>query len=184
MTLVAKIADPYADALFELARSKNILKDITKDIRDLYNVFSSVPEMMFYMTNPIVSSDKKKEVFGNIFGSEINPEILKFLKFLIDRRRFNYFFIIADKFLELVGEFEGIKIVKFRTVVPLSYKQEEELINKLKELTGSKEIRIVHTLDKSILGGLMLQIDSQVIDISLKGQLRQISKNLESNLVI
>ena len=38
-------------------------------------------------------------------------------------------------------------------------------------------------VDKSILGGLVIKIDSQVIDISLKGQLRQISSSLDTTLV-
>lgn len=182
--LVSKIAGPYADALLELAKSKNIVDKVTTDISDLLTLFVSVPELTSYLGNPVVSPDKKKELLKKVMDSMINPETLKFLQFLIDRRRIKHFDAIGEKFLQLVWALEGIKIVKFQTVIPLSYKQEEDLISQLKEFTGSKEIRLIKKIDKSILGGLVLQIDSQVIDISLKGQLRQISNNLESNLVI
>lgn len=182
--LVSKIAEPYADALLELAKSKNIVDKVTTDISDLLTVFVAVPELTSYLGNPVISSVKKKELLRNVFESKVNAETLKFLKFLVDRRRISYFDAIGEKFLELVWTLEGIKVVKFQTVIPLSYKQEEDLVTKLKEFTGFKEIRLIRKIDKSILGGLVLQIDSQVIDISLQGQLRQISKNLESSLVI
>lgn len=182
--LVSKIAEPYADALLELAKSKNIVDSVTTDIGDLLIVIESVPELSNYLGNPVVSTAKKKELLKQLLDSKLNPETLKFLQFLIDRRRIAYFDAIAEKFLALVWELQGIKIVKFQTVIPLSYKQEEDLISKLKEFTGFNEIRLIKKIDKSILGGLVLQIDSQVIDISLKGQLRQISNNLETSLVI
>lgn len=182
--LVSKIAEPYADALLELAKAKNIVDKVTTDISDLLTLFSSVPELSNYLGNPVISSDKKKGLLKNILDSRINSETLKFLQFLVDRRRISYLEGIGDKFLELVWALEGIKVVKFQTVIPLSYKQEEELISKLKEFTGFKEIRLIKKIDRSILGGLILEVDSQVIDISLKGQLRQLSSNLESSLVI
>lgn len=182
--LVSKIAEPYADALLELSKSKKIVDKVTTDISDLLTVFAAVPELTNYLGNPVVSADKKKELLKNVMDSKVNSETLKFLQFLIDRGRISYFDAIGEKFLELVWALEGIKVVKFQTVIPLSYKQEEDLISKLKEFTGFKEIQLIKKIDKSILGGLVLQIDSQIIDISLKGRLRQISNNLESSLVI
>ena len=79
--------------------------------------------------------------------------------------------------------FGVLKVVTVKTVVPLSYRQERRIIRELKEFTSAKEIRLIREVDKSILGGLVIKIDSQVIDISLKGQLRQISSSLDTTLV-
>lgn len=62
-----------------------------------------------------------------------------------------------------------------QTVIPLSYEQEEKLVDKLKSVTNFKEIYLIRKLNKDILGGMILQIDSQLIDMSLKGRLKQIS---------
>ena len=86
--------------------------------------------------------------------------------------------------MEQIWELEGTKVVKLQTVIPLSYEQEELLITKLKDVTGFKEIQLVRKIDKEILGGMILQIDSQVIDMSLKGKLRQISNLLGTSLAI
>ena len=64
----------------------------------------------------------------------------------------------------------------------LSAEQELELINQLKIATGAKEIKLITSVDKSLLGGLQVQIGSDVIDCSLKGQLRILADQLETTL--
>lgn len=182
--LVSKISEPYADALLELAKSQNCTEAVTSDITDLLTLISSVPELANYLSNPVVSGDKKKELVKKVLESKVNSNTLKFLLFLIDRRRIAYIDAIGEKFLELVWQLEGLKVVKLQTVIPLSYEQEELLITNLKKVTGVKEIQLVRKIDKDILGGMILQIDSQVIDMSLKGKLRQISNLLGTNLAI
>ena len=50
------------------------------------------------------------------------------------------------------------------------------------ECTGAKEIKLVTNVDASLLGGLKVQIGSNVIDLSLKGQLRELATKLDTSL--
>lgn len=182
--LASKISGPYADALLELAKAQNCTEAVTSDITDLLTLISSEPKLPKYLGNPVVSGEQKKELVKKVLESKINPITLKFLLFLIDRRRIAYLDAIGEKFLDLVWALKGIKIVKLQTVIPLSYEQEELLITKLKEVTEVKEIQLVRKIDKDILGGMIIQIGSQVIDMSIKGKLRQISELLGTGLAI
>ena len=181
--LISKISEPYADALLELAKSNNCVDAITADVNDLLTFLTSVPILASYFENPVISLDKKRELVNTVMGTKLNPFTVKFLLFLIDRRRIAFFGTIGERYLELVYEFADIKIVTVQTVVPLSYRQERRIIRELKEFTGAKEIRLIREVDKGILGGLVIKIDSQVIDISLKGQIRQMSSSLDTMLV-
>ena len=60
--------------------------------------------------------------------------------------------------------------------------QELDLISRLRNRTGAKEIKLVTNVDASLLGGLKVQIGSNVIDLSLKGQLRELATKLDTNL--
>jgi len=173
--LVSKIAEPYASALLGLAESNNCRDEITYDISDLLTLISPGSELDDYLGSPIINNSKKKELLTNVMESKLNSITLKFLLFLIDRRRISYLKAIGEKFLELVWAAEGIKFVSMQTVIPLSYEQEEKLVDKLKSVTNFKEIYLIRKLNKDILGGMILQIDSQLIDMSLKGRLKQIS---------
>jgi F-type H+-transporting ATPase subunit delta len=85
--------------------------------------------------------------------------------------------------LELVLEFSGICVATVTSRLPLKSAQYRRLVNKLEESTGN-EIRLMQVNDHSVIGGIIVQIGSQVIDISLKGQLRQISDSLQSSIVV
>jgi F-type H+-transporting ATPase subunit delta len=45
-------------------------------------------------------------------------------------------------------------------------------------MTGAQQVQVETSLDPTLLGGVIIKVDSQVIDASLRGQLRQISFKL------
>ena len=62
--------------------------------------------------------------------------------------------------------------------------QKDHLISKLKELTKAREIRLVITIDETLIGGLVIKTNSKVIDFSVKNQLQLLAKHLDSVLEI
>jgi len=82
----------------------------------------------------------------------------------------------------MVYDFAEIKIAQVSSAIPLTPDQELDLISRLRNRTGAKEIKLVTNVDKSLLGGLKVQIGSNVIDLSLKGQLRELASQLDTNL--
>ena len=57
-------------------------------------------------------------------------------------------------------------------------------MKKLKQLTKAREVRLVLTIDPSLIGGFVIKTDSRVIDLSIKGQLQQLAKHLDTVLDI
>lgn len=180
--LIAKISAPYARALLELAKSKNNTDKMANDIGDLVVLFSAVPELLNYLKNPIVDSENKKSLMREIMASLMHEDTINFIQFLIDRRRIEYFDVIAEKFLSLVWKHIGLVVVTYQTAVPLTIYQELDLSQNLQKLIGSKQIQLVRELDRNIIGGLILQFDSKVIDMSLRGELRKIANILDANV--
>lgn len=180
--LIAKISAPYARALLELAKSKNNTDKMANDIGDLVVLFSAVPELLNYLKNPIIDSENKKSLMREIIASLMHEDTINFIQFLIDRRRIEYFDVIAEKFLSLVWKHIGLVVVTYQTAVPLTIYQELDLSQNLQKLIGSKQIQLVRELDRNIIGGLILQFDSKVIDMSLRGELRKIANILDANV--
>jgi F0F1-type ATP synthase delta subunit len=50
--------------------------------------------------------------------------------------------------------------------------QKNTLIQKLKELTNAREIRLVITVDSNLIGGFLIKTESKVIDFTIKNQLQ------------
>jgi F-type H+-transporting ATPase subunit delta len=182
--LASKIAAPYARALFDFSVEKNIMHQITADFQNLEIFLDEADELMEYLNNPVVSQTAKGEILTKTLKSQVNTETFKFLMVLVNRDRINLLLPIIDNYLELVYETASIKMIEVSTAYPFTNLQKNALIQKLKELTNAREIRLVLTVDPSLIGGFLIQTESKVIDFTIKNQLQKLAKHLDTVLEI
>ena len=182
--LTAKIAAPYARALFDFSVEKNIMHQITADFQNLDIFFSETSELTEYLNNPVVSEEAKCEVLTKTLKSQINTETFKFLMVLVERNRINLLSSIINNYLELVYETASIKMIEVSTAFAFTNLQKNTLIQKLKELTNAREIRLIITVDPTLIGGFLIKTESKVIDFTIKNQLQQLAKHLDAVLEI
>ena len=182
--LASKIAAPYARALFDFSVDKNIMHQITADFQNLEIFLDESSELTDYLNNPLVSQDAKGEVLTKTLKSQVNSETFKFLMVLVDRDRINLLKSVITNYLELVYETASIKTIEVVTAVEFSNAQKNTLIQKLKELTNAREIKLAITIDPNLIGGFLIKTESKVIDFTIKNQLQQLAKHLDSVLEI
>jgi len=182
--LASKIAAPYARALFDFSVDKNIMHQITADFQNLEIFLDESSELTDYLNNPLVSQDAKGEVLTKTLKSQVNSETFKFLMVLVDRDRINLLKSVITNYLELVYETASIKTIEVVTAVEFSNAQKNTLIQKLKELTNAREIKLAITVDSNLIGGFLIKTESKVIDFTIKNQLQQLAKHLDSVLEI
>jgi F-type H+-transporting ATPase subunit delta len=190
-----KIANPYAEAFFQLGLSLYLKEDnpdlfykLVFEIQDLLKLISEAPDLKEFLQNPLNSAKVKKLVLEKSFSKELSPPTMNFLNLLVDKKRIGLIESIGKKFLEKAYDFVCIKFVEVWSTVELSSKQQKALINKINTMLGpvftdpyvqSANIQLSLKIDKKILGGLVIKIGSKVIDLSLRGELRRIGKELD-----
>ena len=182
--LTSKIAAPYARALFDFSVEKNIMHQITADFQNLEIFLNESTELTDYLNNPIVNLDAKSEVLTKTLKSQVNSETFKFLMVLVRRDRINILKSVITNYLELVYETASIKTIEVVTASEFSNAQKNTLIQKLKELTNAREIKLAITVDSTLIGGFLLKTESKIIDFTIKNQLQQLAKHLDSVLDI
>ena len=182
--LSKKIAAPYARALFDFSVEKNIMHLITADFQNLDIFLSESAELTEFLDNPVASEEAKREVLAKTLESQIDAETFKFLMVLISRNRINLLSSVIATYLELVYEAASIKKIEVTTASAFTSAQKNTLIQKLKELTNAREIRLVITVDSTLIGGFLIQTESKVIDFSIKNQLQKLAKHLDTVLEI
>ena len=182
--LASKIAAPYARALFDFSVDKNIMHQITADFQNLEIFLDESSELTDYLNNPLVSQDAKGEVLTKTLKSQVNSETFKFLMVLVSRDRINLLKSVITNYLELVYETASIKTIEVVTAVEFSNAQKNTLIQKLKELTNAREIKLAITVDPNLIGGFLIKTESKVIDFTIKNQLQQLAKHLDAVLEI
>ena len=176
--VLSKVAEPYAEALLDLAKSNDSLKETTNDMNIVSQFLANSSDLKKFLGNPLITRDAKKNVVKDILGEQISGNTLKFLLLLVDRSRIEVLDSIASKFLELSYKQESIEIAKITSSIQLSADQQKEIAEKLKIITGAKQIKLALKVDPQLIGGFTIEIGSKMIDTSIRGQLRQISSLL------
>jgi F-type H+-transporting ATPase subunit delta len=182
--LTAKIAAPYARALFDISIEKNIMHQITMDFQNLKIFLKENSELTECLNSPIISQDAKYEILGEILESQIHVETFRFLTVLIKRNRINLLEIIMISYLELICEIASLKTIEVSTAFAFTNLQKNTLVNKLKKLTNAREIRLTLKLDPSLIGGFLIKTESKIIDFTVKNQLEKLAKHLDTVLEI
>jgi F-type H+-transporting ATPase subunit delta len=175
-----KVAEPYAEALLDLAKSNSTIKETTNDISIVSQFLANSSDLKKFLNNPLITREAKKNVINDILSEQVGPGTLKFLMLLVDRSRISLLESITQKFLELSYKNESIEIVKVTSSVQLSAQQQQSIAQKLKIILGAKQIKLALKIDPQLIGGFTIEAGSKFIDTSIRGQLRQISNLLSA----
>jgi len=176
--VLSKVAEPYAEALLDLAKSNDSLKETTNDMNIVSQFLANSSDLKKFLGNPLITRSAKKTVVKDILGEQIGGSTLKFLLLLVDRNRIQVLDSIAQKFLELSYKQECIEIAKITSSIQLSADQQKNIAEKLKLITGAKQIKLALKVEPQLIGGFTVEIGSKLIDTSIRGQLKQISNLL------
>ena len=179
-SITYKIALPYAEALLAIVKDMNIVDKSQKDMILILEVLSKSIDLKILLSNPLIAPSLKKDVLTNLFNNQIDSNVLKFLLVLVDRRRISLLNIIIEKYLELIYQLESTTVVEVSTAIALTENQQTELTEKLKTMTSSKNIKLLFSIDSTLIGGFIAKVGSKIIDTSLSGKLKSMSVYLSS----
>lgn len=80
--------------------------------------------------------------------------------------------------MDQVKELKGIGVVYVTTAEALKVPQRELVIAKLLETTKYQQMEMHYTVDKSLIGGMVIRIGDRVVDSSIKSKLDALQKKL------
>jgi F-type H+-transporting ATPase subunit delta len=178
-TLVSKIALPYAEALINLIQKSKIIEQANKDIITIQNIISESNQLNIFFANPLIKPSLKKDIIKQLFSGQVSDIILSFLLVLVDRKRIALLDAILIKYFELISIVNSVVIADIKSAISLTADQENNLIQKLEIITGSKTVKLQIIIDSELIAGFTIKIGSKVIDTSLKGQLKEIAVFLD-----
>lgn len=171
-------AKNYSKALVEMVRDNVIsFEDLSKDLATVSEILETSQDLRLTLENPTVSEEVKSQIIEEVFKNEVHPQVVSFLKVLIDKNRFSEFSQIkADYEIEL-DDVNKIQAVEITSAVELSEEYRERILQKLGEKL-QKNIRPNWKVDENIIAGLIYRINDNVIDTSIKSKLDKLNKNL------
>ena len=171
-------ANRYSLALYELANETNSLSKIEENSQALLNLISSSKDFNNLIKDPTVSRNILNQVIDKI-SNNFRLEVLfkNFLCFLITKRRFFYVQKILKNFNEICSEKRGELKAEIKSAKNLSQDEIKKITQELSNNFKS-EIKLNYTHDQSLIGGLVVQIGSTMIDTSIKKKLQQLENRM------
>ncbi len=168
----------YALALFELGKENYELNRMEIESKSLQDLFKKSPEFTSFVKDPTYKRNEQLEaikVISNRF--KFTNTFSKFLCFLCFKRRLFFLEKILNRFLQLLSKSRGEIKAKLSSSKELS---QDELENIQKELSENFTSKIIldYKYDPTLVGGLIIQVGSIMIDVSIKNRLKQLETSM------
>ena len=171
-------SNSYAIALYELSKENSELDKIEEEIKGLSNLLNENSNFKEMILSPTVAKEDNKNVIFAIAEKNNFSQILKkFLGFLAIKNRLFFLNKIIDSFLNLVSRSKGELKANLLSSKKLSDEEQKKIQNELsKDFKSSLSLSYKYRPD--LIGGLIIQIGSVMIDTSIKTKLKKIEKNM------
>jgi len=168
----------YSLTLYELAQESNATHEIEKDCLSIIQLISNSGDFNLLIKDPTNKKEDQLNVILKISEKfKINNLLTKFLSFLISKRRFFYVEKILKDFIEICSKKRG----EIKAELTAAKELTEKEINSIKEeLTKnfSSKIKLNYKYDPSLIGGLIVQVGSTMVDTSIKNKLQKITNRM------
>jgi F-type H+-transporting ATPase subunit delta len=175
--IAEQVSQKYARALFMAAKGRNLIDKAYEQFDVLKKVLEKDRSLLDYLTAPQITDERKKELMNNVFGPRIEKLFVEFLFVLMEKHRIGFLPQIIDAFERLVEVEKGMVRVRVITAVALSADEERDARAQLELRTGRK-ILLEKKVDPSIIGGMIVIIDDEIIDGSVRHGLKMIEEHL------
>ena len=175
-TFSSEISQRYALALYDLSKEKNQTEEFVSNINEFIKVYNSNENLRFFIKNPTYSIEDQKFVFNKILTIiNVNKLVKNFFSILIIKKRIFFIDQIVEKFLNIISIKKGEISANIISANKLEQKEILDLEKEISLNTKSK-IKLNSKIDPSLIGGLILQIGSLMIDTSIKNKLKKYKK--------
>lgn len=175
-----EVSRRYAKAIFDIAKGKSLEQNMFQEVNSLLEIINSEKKFERLFESPVLSSKDQKLLIETVFSVSdqkkiiVSEEMFKFLKVIASNRRLKILISVLYSFLNLVKSMHQEVNVKITSAVPLN----ENILLQIKGVFSNrtkKQINIISYIDKSIIGGIILQIGSNLIDASIKSKILKIN---------
>jgi len=169
-------ANRYAIALFDLAKEQGALDAAYQDMTVFLNALADTREFRVFLKNPVISADKKQEVFDRAFDM-FHPLTAKFVALVTKNHREDLLPRIVSDFIEMYKVENGMAEVTITSAVKLDKSVIDNIILKVKPALPG-HVTVKEELNPELIGGFIVRFGNTRIDASISHQFDLLKQNL------
>lgn len=163
----------YALALYEVAEKEGKVEEYLEDLKEIIKLTKENDEFLEIIKHPQIPTPKKIQIIKNIFKGRIDDKLLNFIIVLVKKDRMLF---IEEKYREMVKIYlqrHNTIVAYVKTAIRLNGDQRRLLTQKL-EKRYNKMVILREEIDESVIAGVYLRIDDDVIDYTIKSKFEEI----------
>ena len=178
MAELRTLARPYAKAAFAAAQEHAQLAEWSK-VLTIAGQVAANEEIRQLLANPNLEEQKKAELILEVVGDGVNEQIRNFFAVLAENRRLALLPEIAALFNMYRADLERTVDVDVTAAFALTDEQQQKLAQALSKKL-ERQVSLAASLDKSLIGGVIIRTGDLVIDASVRGKLTKLADALGS----
>ena len=171
-------AKSYSQALYELATEEKKLNDVEEHVTSIIRLISQSEDFNSLIKDPTNKQEDQLKAINMIFEKfNLNSLLKKFLNFLVMKRRFFYVEKILTDFVTICSKNRGEISVKLIVAKKLNENEINKIKDELSKNFGS-DVKLNYSYNPDLIAGLIMQVESIMIDTSIKNKLQQIENKM------
>lgn len=171
----ASLSGRYALALFELANEHKKLDAVGKDLAAVKQALGESAEFKALTTSPLVGREEAvRAIAGTAKAMKLDDITTRFLGVLAKNRRLSQLPGVIRAFNTLSARQRGEITAEVTSAHALDAGQVDAIKQNLRTRMG-RDIAVDLRVDPAILGGLVVKIESQMIDGSIRTKLNNLA---------
>jgi F-type H+-transporting ATPase subunit delta len=173
-----QVAQRYAKGWLSAAKDKKMLDSVAGDCNALQAMIKNSPDFAAFLASPLISkTDQARTVNALAVAAKLNPLTVSLLSVLAANRRLAMLADVLEAAQAMLDAAAGTASAVVTSAQKLDDKKVADIRNQLVKKLG-KDIAIQTKIDPAIIGGLVVQVGSTMIDDSVKTKLDRMARRL------
>ncbi len=166
-----RIADVYAEALFELAQEARQVDEVRAELDELLKLFEGEPEFEKFLTSRALEAEGRAAGLERMFRRRLSDTVLNALLVMNQHGRSSLLPALHRRFVLRQEDAANEIEVTITSAVELTKAQKAEAARIAANASG-KEPLVTYRVAPEILGGLILRVGALRMDNSLRRHLQ------------
>lgn len=176
------VAKRYARALYDLGKEEGLQEKFLGDMEAIVSILASSEEFRGIMESPLYDIILKKRILGQIIAeAKLSTYMKNFFNILLEKDRFVYLESILDAYRVILDEASGRVRAVVTSAMELDKAQIQRISEALKKIV-KKEVDLDVSIDPSLIGGLIAEVEGMVYDGSVRTQIARLKQSLKGEI--
>lgn len=173
---MAKVANKYAKALFDVSVDTNELEIIYEQLTTLNKAISDqVTRLTAIDSNPSQTAQQRRQFVDGVFN-DFNQYIKNMLYVLADNRHLALISEICDEYQTLYNDYYNQDFAVIESTYELSEEEVQRIVQLITQKTQLSKVIVKTKINQDLIGGFRVKVGTTVLDGSVRNDLVQLQR--------